>query len=110
MSRKVGKILLGKMLGKIGLMGKNVKNVKKESNESGKGTFMAKTDGKLNAIELKKLEPGFHADGRGLYLDVQESGSRSWILRTMVRGRRKDIGLGGLAKVSLAEAREAAAD
>jgi len=65
-------------------------------------------DGKLNAIELKKLMAGFHSDGRGLYLDVQESGSRSWVLRTLVRGKRRDIGLGGLATVSLAGAREEA--
>ena len=67
---------------------------------------MAKDDGKPNAIQLKNLEAGFHSDGRGLYLDVQPSGSRSWILRTMVKGKRRDIGLGGLATVSLADARE----
>jgi hypothetical protein len=38
-----------------------------------------------------------HPDGNGLYLLVEESGSRSWILRTVIRGRRKDIGLGGLS-------------
>jgi integrase len=63
----------------------------------------------LVAIELKKLPAGMHADGAGLYLEVKESGSRSWILRTMVRGKRKDIGLGGLLTTSLAEAREKAA-
>jgi hypothetical protein len=66
--------------------------------------------GKLNSMELKRLPAGFHADGAGLYLDVQESGSRSWILRTSVRGKRKDIGLGGLATKSLAEARQEAAE
>ena len=66
--------------------------------------------GLLSAVELKTLEPGFHSDGNGLYLDVQASGSRSWILRTMVRGRRKDIGLGGLSTKSLADARAEAAD
>jgi integrase len=50
-----------------------------------------------------------HNDGNGLYLNVQKSGSRSWILRTMVRGRRKDIGLGGLSATTLADAREEAA-
>jgi hypothetical protein len=42
--------------------------------------------GKLNAITLKKLQAGFHNDGDGLYLVAQNSGSRSWILRTMVNG------------------------
>ena len=41
---------------------------------------------------------------------MQESGSRSWILRTTVRGKRKEIGLGGLATKSLADARQEAAE
>jgi len=64
---------------------------------------------RLVAIELKNLPPGMHADGAGPYLNVQESGSRSWILRTVVRGRRTDIRIGGLATTSLSEAREQAA-
>jgi integrase len=64
---------------------------------------------RLVAIELKLLPAGMHADGGGLYLNVQESGSRSWILRTVVRGKRRDIGIGGLATTSLAKAREMAA-
>src|SRR4026209_2376964 len=70
-----------------------------------------KTDpaGKLNAVQLKTLSPGEHSDGHGLYLVVQPSGSRSWILRTMVRGKRKEIGLGGLSTKSLADARTEAA-
>lgn len=46
-------------------------------------------------------------DGNGLYLVVDASGAKRWILRTVVRGKR-DIGLGGLRLVSLAEAREQA--
>jgi integrase len=64
--------------------------------------------GKLKANQLNKLDPGMHSDGEGLYLDVQESLSRSWILRIVVNGKRKTIGLGGLSKRSLAEAREEA--
>jgi integrase len=64
---------------------------------------------RLNAIALHKLPPGMHNDGNGLYLDVQKSGSRSWILRTIVRGHRKDIGLGSLSTTTLAFAREEAA-
>ena len=63
---------------------------------------------KLEPVTLKKLPPGMHSDGGGLYLVVQESGSRSWILRTMIRGARKDIGLGGLSTRSLADARDEA--
>ena len=66
--------------------------------------------GKLKAVQLKKLSPGMHSDGSGLYLEVQESGSRSWILRTTIRGKRRDMGLGGLSTKSLSEARKEAAE
>ena len=55
-------------------------------------------------------KPGRHGDGNGLYLVVKPSGAKSWVLRTVVRGRRCDIGLGGHRLVSLAEARAAAFD
>ena len=51
---------------------------------------------------------GRYCDGHGLYLLVQPSGSRSWIQRLAVRGRRREIGLGGFPLVSLREAREKA--
>lgn len=57
---------------------------------------------------LKALPPGRHADGGGLYVDVDETGPRRWVLRVMVHGRRKEIGLGSCRDVSLAEARDAA--
>ncbi len=49
--------------------------------------------------------PGFYLDGNGLYLRVDASGSKRWILRTMVQGRRRDIGLGGSSYTTLVEAR-----
>ncbi len=52
---------------------------------------------------------GRYADGNGLYLHVRASGSRSWTLRLLIRGERKDIGLGGVSTTTLAEARETAA-
>ena len=64
----------------------------------------------LTALKVKSLEPGRHADAHGLYLLVKESGSRSWVLRMQTAGRRRDFGLGSLRDVSLAEARDAAAD
>lgn len=54
-------------------------------------------------------EPGLHADGGGLYLEVDKSGvGRRWTFIFQWRGSRKQMGLGGLAVTSLAEAREAA--
>ena len=52
--------------------------------------------------------PGRHADGNGLYLFVQPTGTRSWIQRIVIRGRRRELGLGAAGLVSLAEARELA--
>ena len=49
------------------------------------------------------------ADGGGLYLVVWPSGAKSWVLRTVVKGKRSDIGLGGASVVSLANARDEAA-
>lgn len=63
----------------------------------------------LSAVAIAKKGPGRHYDGAGLYLEVDESGARRWCLRTVVHGRRRDIGLGSVKTVSLAEAREEAA-
>ena len=62
----------------------------------------------LSAAFLRSAPPGRHADGNGLYLFVQPGGTRSWIQRLVVRGRRRELGLGSLALVSLSEAREKA--
>ena len=53
-------------------------------------------------------EPGRYPDGGGLYLMVDPSGARRWVLRLYWNKRRHDIGLGGLSVVSLAQAREKA--
>ena len=57
----------------------------------------------------KKTKPGRYADGNGLYLIVEESGAKRWILRTMIRGKRCDLGLGSASTTSLADARVEAA-
>lgn len=49
-----------------------------------------------------------HADGGGRYLQVDQNGTRRWVLRTVVRGRRRDIGIGSFSYTTLAEARETA--
>ena len=65
--------------------------------------------GKLTALKVKSAGPGVHIDGKGLLLRVKESGARSWVLRVQHRGRRQDIGLGSTDDLTLAEARERAA-
>lgn len=65
---------------------------------------------RLTATRItRKLAPGLHGDGGGLYLRVKPSGAKSWILRVQYLGRRQDIGLGSLLDLDLEEARERAA-
>ena len=56
----------------------------------------------------KTKQPGRYADGNGLYLVVEPSGSRRWEQRIVIRGKRRTLGLGGFPLVSLADARETA--
>lgn len=49
-----------------------------------------------------------HFDEHGLILRVRASGSKHWIWRGTVRGRRRDLGLGTFPYVSLGEARDKA--
>ena len=50
-----------------------------------------------------------HGDGEGLYLSVSRSGSRSWVQRISIDGRRREIGLGSFPAIGLAQARGLAA-
>ena len=65
-------------------------------------------DKALSAAFIRSAPPGRHADGNGLFLYVKPEGTRSWIQRIVIRGRRREMGLGSIALVSLAEARELA--
>ena len=49
---------------------------------------------KLKPLTLRTAGPGRHADGEGLYMLVDATGGRRWLLRTLIRGKRCDIGLG----------------
>lgn len=53
-------------------------------------------------------EPGLFGDGGGLYLRVSPTGAKSWSLRSVIRGKRRELGLGSVDLVTLAEAREKA--
>ncbi len=64
----------------------------------------------LSARKVDTAGPGRHGDGRGLFLYVKPSGARSWVLRYQVQGRRRDLGLGAYPDVSLAMARDRAAE
>lgn len=63
----------------------------------------------LTARQCTTLPPGKHNDGNGLWLAVSNTGSRKWFLRVTVNGKRREMGLGALKDVSLAEVRKNAA-
>ncbi|MDG1373047.1 MAG: tyrosine-type recombinase/integrase [Paracoccaceae bacterium] len=77
---------------------------------------MAALGGKLTKKLVENLGPGRHGDGAGLYLVVDPSGARRWIVRVTVKGQknskgaplRTDFGLGGADVVTLNTARERA--
>ncbi len=84
--------------------------------------------GKLTALKVKQAKrPSLYGDGGGLYLQVTERGSKSWIFRYWIaardpttgelvrhpltkklKGRIREMGLGSCITVSLAEARDRA--
>ena len=66
---------------------------------------------KLSARAVSTLkDPGRHSDGGGLYLLVKATGARSWVFMWSRQGRQREMGLGSVLGVSLAVAREKAAE
>jgi len=80
------------------------------------GIKVALHSGKLTKNLVRTLGQGRHGDGNGLYLVVDPSGARRWIVRVTVKGRRNkqgkplrtDFGLGGADIVTLNQARDRA--
>ena len=81
---------------------------------------MPKKAPEMSAKEVRDLTHGISADGKpynalhpvggvaGLLLQAKPSGAKSWIYRTQVAGKRRNIGLGGFPDVTLSQAREKA--
>lgn len=66
--------------------------------------------GRLEDTAIRgRLADGLYPDGNGLYLQVK-NGGRSWVLRYMLAGRPRMMGLGAQAKVRLSDARDMAKD
>jgi integrase len=67
---------------------------------------------KLKALRVEKVskKPGLYNDGAGLCLRVTSPTARSWVLRYMLDGNAREMGLGPYPDISLAEARVAAAE
>ena len=51
---------------------------------------------------------GKHGDGAGLWLHKRPDGGAQWVLRVMIHGRRREMGLGSLSNVTLKDARNEA--
>jgi integrase len=72
---------------------------------------MAREIERLSALKVSRLKrPGLHADGGGLYLQIKGGSAKSWLYRFKRNGRARDMGLGPVITVSLADARAAAAE
>jgi Arm DNA-binding domain len=63
---------------------------------------------KLSEIAGKIEEPGKHADGGGLYLQVAQPGQASWVYRFTVTGKERWKSLGPASLYKLEEVREKA--
>lgn len=72
---------------------------------------MARPTNRLTARTIVGCkEPGIYADGAGLYLRVTGTGAKQWTFLYQWNGKRRELGLGGINSVSLARAREKAAE
>jgi Arm DNA-binding domain len=72
------------------------------------------TINRLSQFEINNAEVGMLADGGGLYLQVTKTAAgqlnKSWLFRYSVAGRERQMGLGSLTEVKLADARQVAAE
>ncbi|WP_424972647.1 tyrosine-type recombinase/integrase [Dinoroseobacter sp. S76] len=64
----------------------------------------------LSQMKAKALGPGKHFDGQGLMLVKSRKDAGKWKLRLTVAGKRREMGLGSWPDVSIAEARDRAAE
>ena len=71
---------------------------------------MARGFQRLSARAVATLtEPGYYADGAGLYLRIGAGGTKSWVYRFRRHGKLREMGLGSMVAIGLASARESAA-
>jgi integrase len=67
---------------------------------------MARLGNRLTAAWVMRTStPGLFSDGHNLYLRIGPTGAKSWVFRYRVRGRLRDMGIGPLHTISLADAR-----
>jgi integrase len=61
---------------------------------------------RLTSSFIKTAPVGKHCDGAGLWLIKRDDGGAQWVQRVTVHGRRREMGLGGLSSLGLADARK----
>jgi integrase len=72
---------------------------------------VARTLNRLSTLKISRVkEKGLIADGGGLYLRTADGGTKSWIFRYGESGKLRDMGLGPVHTISLAEARALATE
>jgi integrase len=75
---------------------------------------MARTMHRLSSVKVKNAKIGMHCDGGGLYLQCTKGADstirRPWLFRYAIKGRERQMGLGAVDQVSLADARDRAAE
>jgi len=72
---------------------------------------VARQEKRLSALAVTKAtKPDMYPDGLGLYLRVGPTGAKSWVFRYRVGDNRRDMGLGPLHTISLADARAKATE
>jgi integrase len=64
----------------------------------------------LTQMKARSLDKGKHADGQGLWLVKSRQKSGKWIVRIVIDGKRREMGLGRWPDVSIAEARKSASE
>jgi hypothetical protein len=71
--------------------------------------LVARTIGKLASLTVNQAQRrGYYSDGGGFYLQVGAAGTKSWVFRLKQAGKLREMGLGPLLTVGLAEARRRA--
>jgi integrase len=72
---------------------------------------LRRTLNRLSAVVIGRTKAaGYLHDGGGLYLQISDTGARSWVYRFSLHGKRRDMGLGPFPEISLAAARQLAQD
>ena len=60
----------------------------------------------LSVLFVRSAPPGKHEDGKGLRRVKRQDGGGQWVFCDTIHERRREMGIGGFASLSLKDARE----